>query len=46
MTTLPYRGHGLASIMLQHAAQWLDGPGDAAASILYSGMPRFYERAG
>ena len=45
-TALPYRGHGLACFMLQHVAQWLDGVGDAAVSVLYSGMPEFYERTG
>jgi GNAT superfamily N-acetyltransferase len=40
------RGHGLASNMLNNVAQWLDGPGEAAVSVLYSGIPEFYEKVG
>jgi GNAT superfamily N-acetyltransferase len=46
VTSLPYRGHGLASHMLQNVARWLDGPGDAAISMLYSGMSDFYRKIG
>jgi hypothetical protein len=48
VTALPYRSHGLASNLLRNVAQWLDGPGDAAVSILYSGgeLPTFYDRLG
>ena len=42
VTALLYRGHGLASYLLQNVAQWLDGPGEAAVSLLYSGIPHFY----
>lgn len=45
-TTLVYRGHGLASYMLQNVVEWLDGPGKAAVSLLYSGIPQFYESLG
>ncbi|KAF2622596.1 hypothetical protein BU25DRAFT_352002 [Macroventuria anomochaeta] len=45
-TALLYRGHGLASYMLQNVAQWLDGPGDVVVSMLYSGIPHFYENLG
>jgi GNAT superfamily N-acetyltransferase len=31
-----YRGRGLAPILLQNVARWLDGPGDASVSMLYS----------
>ncbi|XPS71931.1 hypothetical protein M3J09_004104 [Ascochyta lentis] len=46
VTALPYRGHGLASHLLQNLAQWLDGPGEAAVSLLYSGIPQFYTSLG
>lgn len=46
VTALLYRGHGLASYLLQNVAQWLDGPGEAAISLLYSGIPDFYENLG
>lgn len=45
-TALLYRGHGLASHMLHNIARWLDGPGQAAVSVLYSGIPEFYEKVG
>lgn len=45
-TPLLYRGHGLASQMLRNVAQWLDGPGKAAVSLLYSGIPEWYEKVG
>ncbi|KAF3048009.1 hypothetical protein E8E12_006259 [Didymella heteroderae] len=45
-TPLLYRGHGLASHLLKHVLQWLDGPGKAAVSVLYSGIPKFYEEVG
>lgn len=31
-----YRGQGHASTLLHKVAEWLDGPGDAVASVLYS----------
>ena len=31
-----YRGQGYASALLHNLAQWLDGPGDALVSMLYS----------
>lgn len=46
VTALLYRGHGLASCMLQNVAQWLDGHGQATVSLLYSGIPHFYENVG
>lgn len=36
VTNPRYRGQGLASRLLELVAGWLDGPGDAIASILYS----------
>jgi GNAT superfamily N-acetyltransferase len=45
-TPLLYRGHGLASHMLNNVARWLDGPGEGAVSVLYSGIPEFYEKVG
>lgn len=46
VTALLYRGHGLASHLLRNVAQWLDGSGEAAVSLLYSGIPHFYENLG
>lgn len=31
-----HRGQGHASNLLHNVAEWLDGPGDAVASVLYS----------
>jgi predicted GNAT family acetyltransferase len=31
-----HRGRGYASSLLRNVAEWLDGPGDALASMLYS----------
>jgi hypothetical protein len=45
-TPLLYRDHGLASYMLGNLARWLDGSGEAAVSVLYSGIPEFYEKVG
>ncbi|KAI0508457.1 hypothetical protein F5B22DRAFT_649950 [Xylaria bambusicola] len=39
-----YRGLGLASRLLEYVKVWLDGPGDAAASMLYTSIGDFYER--
>lgn len=36
VTDTQYRGHGLASQLLKHVAEWLDGPGNAVASMLYT----------
>ena len=36
VTNTEYRGQGLASLLLQNVAQWLDEPGRAAVSMLYS----------
>lgn len=38
VTDQAYRGRGLASFMLKELAVWLDGPGDAIASMLYSSV--------
>ncbi|KAI1109211.1 hypothetical protein F5Y14DRAFT_41482 [Nemania sp. NC0429] len=46
VTNPRYRGHGLASRLLELVAEWLDGPGDAVASILYSSIGDFYHRRG
>jgi GNAT superfamily N-acetyltransferase len=43
ITAQTYRGLGLASYMLGNVAEWLDGPGNASVSRLYSGMPHSYE---
>ncbi|KAI0967042.1 hypothetical protein F4678DRAFT_475489 [Xylaria arbuscula] len=41
-----YRGQGLASRLLEYVAGWLDGPGDAAASILYTSIADLYGPSG
>lgn len=46
ITVQMYRGLGLASYMLRNVAEWLDGPGNASVSMLYSGIPHFYEALG
>ena len=46
ITAQMYRGLGLASYMLRNVAAWLDGTGNASVSMLYSGMPHFYEALG
>ncbi|KAG4223629.1 hypothetical protein PC116_g27907 [Phytophthora cactorum] len=46
VTSSSYRGRGLASIMLKAVAKWLDGPGNATASILYSDVGDFYVSKG
>ena len=33
-----YRGYGLASLLLEHVADWMDGPGGAIASLLYTSI--------
>lgn len=33
-----YRRLGLASLLIKHVAEWLDGPANAAASMLYSSV--------
>jgi GNAT superfamily N-acetyltransferase len=38
VTDARYRRHGLASLLLSHVAEWMDGPGRAAASMLYTGI--------
>ncbi|XXG95024.1 hypothetical protein Hte_001284 [Hypoxylon texense] len=46
VTDSRYRGRGLASVLLRHVAEWLDGAGDAAASMLYSDVGEFYVSKG
>ncbi|KAK5637460.1 hypothetical protein RRF57_013175 [Xylaria bambusicola] len=41
-----YRGLGLASRLLEYVSAWLDGPGDAVVSVLYTSIGDFYERRG
>ncbi|KAK7991610.1 hypothetical protein PG988_000404 [Apiospora saccharicola] len=41
-----FRGRGLASALLEHLARWLDGPGEAAASMLYTSIGNFYHDRG
>ncbi|KAK8068986.1 hypothetical protein PG994_005602 [Apiospora phragmitis] len=39
MVTHPdFRGRGLASALLEHLGRWLDGPGEALASMLYTSI--------
>lgn len=33
-----YRRLGLAKLLMRHVAEWLDGPADAAASMLYTSV--------
>ncbi|UKZ72415.1 hypothetical protein TrVFT333_000044 [Trichoderma virens FT-333] len=37
-----YRRLGLATLLIKHVAEWLDGPADAAASMLYTSVGDFY----
>ncbi|KAF3066529.1 Lysine acetyltransferase [Daldinia childiae] len=46
VTDSTYRGRGLASVLLKKVAEWLDGPGNATASILYSDVGDFYVSKG
>ncbi|KAF1851890.1 uncharacterized protein K460DRAFT_413384 [Cucurbitaria berberidis CBS 394.84] len=46
VTSTEHRGQGLASLLLHHVAQWLDGPGQAAVSMLYSNREEFYAKNG
>ncbi|KAM0445181.1 hypothetical protein ACHAO4_009886 [Trichoderma viride] len=41
-----YRRLGLASLLIKHVAEWLDGPANAAASMLYSSVGDFYVSQG
>ncbi|KAK7942636.1 uncharacterized protein PG986_011749 [Apiospora aurea] len=42
-----FRGRELASALLQqHLGRWLDGPGDAFASMLYTSIGNFYHDRG
>ncbi|KAI0833957.1 hypothetical protein F5Y06DRAFT_290161 [Hypoxylon sp. FL0890] len=43
ITDSRYRGRGLATALMRNLAEWLDGPGGAAASIMFS---EFYARTG
>ncbi|KAI5924200.1 hypothetical protein F4810DRAFT_666180 [Camillea tinctor] len=42
VTHADYRRCGLAAFMMKRVAAWLDGEGNAAASILYSNVGDFY----
>ncbi|KAI2776178.1 hypothetical protein F4815DRAFT_364313 [Daldinia loculata] len=46
VTDSTYRGRGLASVLLKGVAEWVDGPGNATASILYSDVGDFYVSKG
>ncbi|KAI1383600.1 uncharacterized protein F4822DRAFT_421111 [Hypoxylon trugodes] len=46
VTDSRYRGRGLASVLLKSVAEWIDGPGGAAASMLYSDVGDFYVSKG
>ncbi|KKP06712.1 hypothetical protein THAR02_01201 [Trichoderma harzianum] len=41
-----YRRLGLATLLIEQVAKWLDGPADAAASMLYTSVGDFYVRSG
>ncbi|RFU72433.1 hypothetical protein TARUN_9829 [Trichoderma arundinaceum] len=41
-----YRRLGLATLLIKHIAEWLDGPADAAASMLYTSVGDFYVSQG
>ncbi|KAI2472367.1 hypothetical protein F4781DRAFT_428337 [Annulohypoxylon bovei var. microspora] len=46
VTSAEYRGRGLASVLLGKVAEWLDGEGQAVASMLYSDVGDFYVSKG
>ncbi|KAL7629671.1 hypothetical protein AAE478_001194 [Parahypoxylon ruwenzoriense] len=46
ITDSSHRGRGLASVLLRKVAEWMDGPGDATASMLYSDIGKFYASKG
>ncbi|XDG09967.1 hypothetical protein ABKA04_009582 [Annulohypoxylon sp. FPYF3050] len=46
VTNDEYRGRGLASVLLRKVAEWMDGEGGAAASMLYSDVGDFYVSKG
>ncbi|KAI0889604.1 uncharacterized protein GGS22DRAFT_1745 [Annulohypoxylon maeteangense] len=46
VTDKEYRGCGLASALLKKVAEWMDGEGGAAASMLYSDVGDFYVSKG
>ncbi|KAI0424999.1 hypothetical protein F5Y09DRAFT_322862 [Xylaria sp. FL1042] len=41
-----YRGQGLATRLLKFVGTWLDGPGDAIASMLFTSIGDFYDHRG
>ncbi|KAI1409046.1 hypothetical protein F5Y13DRAFT_171055 [Hypoxylon sp. FL1857] len=41
-----YRNRGLATVLMKNIAEWVDGPGGATASTLYSEVGDFYVRRG
>ncbi|KAK8115880.1 hypothetical protein PG984_012382 [Apiospora sp. TS-2023a] len=41
-----FRGRGLASALLERLGRWLDGPGKADASMLYTSIGNFYHDRG
>ncbi|KAI0012179.1 hypothetical protein F4779DRAFT_105611 [Xylariaceae sp. FL0662B] len=42
VTDSRYRGRSLATILLENVAEWMDGPGNAISSMLYSDVGEFY----
>ncbi|OTA63134.1 hypothetical protein K449DRAFT_368884 [Hypoxylon sp. EC38] len=46
ITDSRYRGRGLATVLMKNIAEWLDGPGGAAASTLYSDVGDYYVNRG
>ncbi|POS74371.1 hypothetical protein DHEL01_v207236 [Diaporthe helianthi] len=46
ITNPAYRKAGLASVLLGHVAEWMDGPGAGMASMLYTSIGDFYAKRG
>ncbi|KAG8163503.1 hypothetical protein KVR01_006800 [Diaporthe batatas] len=46
ITNPDYRKAGLASMLMGHVAEWMDGPGAATASMLYTSIGDFYAKRG
>ncbi|KAG6368319.1 hypothetical protein INS49_002524 [Diaporthe citri] len=46
ITNPDYRKSGLASVLMEHIAEWMDGPGVGTASMLYTSIGDFYSKRG
>ncbi|KAI3394991.1 hypothetical protein diail_1880 [Diaporthe ilicicola] len=46
ITNPDYRNSGLASVLMGHVAEWMDGPGNGTASMLYTSIGDFYAKRG